>query len=247
MATDTIPVDELRELKEEIAALRSDMNRYTTDTPRLRAASLVEDFRNTCADAIADSFRDTGCDAVGSRAGDCAMWEKCSPVFATFFEDVVNRVRSGELSPEVIEEIHSGIARLKARAPSERCESCFAEAEKQLNNQLSLFAAIGVGRKKSDPDTAVRSLPEEEAATIFSDALASPVRIQVLKALYDDGKTFTELSKLTGLRGGNLLFHLEKMMKSGIIQQKGDRGVYHITYRGYEVAGAAAELYQKII
>ena len=246
MPTDIIPIDELRELKAEIAALRSDMNRYTTDTPHLRASTLIEDFRNTCADAIADSYQDTGCDAVKSRAGDCAMWENCRPVFAAFFEDVVNRVRSGDLNPEAIEEIKSGIAGLKSRAPSEQCESCLAEAEKQLDNQLRLLAAIGIGQTNPNTNTAVRSLPEDEAATLFSDALASPVRIQVLKALYDDGKTFTDLSRLTGLRGGNLLFHLEKMIKSGIIQQKGDRGEYRITYRGYEVAGAAAELYLKI-
>lgn len=246
MATDTIPINELRELKEEISALRNDMNRYATEAPRLRVAPYIEEFRHTCTDAIAESYRESGCDAIGIRAEECPMWENCRTVFSSFFEDVFNRAREGELNPEAIDEITAEIASLKGQAPSERCKSCFAEAEKQLGTQLRLLAAIGMDQTKPDTDTSVRSLPEVEAATLFSDALGSPVRIRVLKALYDDGKTFTDLSKLTGLRGGNLLFHLEKMIKSGIIRQKGERGEYQITYRGYEVAGAASELYQKI-
>ncbi|MBT8508317.1 hypothetical protein AZH53_07855 [Methanomicrobiaceae archaeon CYW5] len=246
MPTDTIPINELRELKAEIAALRSDMNRFSTDTSRLRAASLIADFRSTCAEAIASSYRETGCEAVGNRAGDCARWEKCRPAFAALFDNVLSTIRSGELTPEATKEIYDGIASLRARAPIERCESCFAEAENQLSGQIRLLETIGVGRKNPDTGAIVRSLPEEEAAALFSDALASPVRIQVIKACYDDGKTFTDLSRLTGLRGGNLLFHLEKLIKSGIIHQKGDRGEYRITYRGSELAGAAAELFNKV-
>ena len=246
MTANTIPINELQEIKAEIAALRSDMNRYTTDTPRLRTASLIEDFQNTCAEAIAGSYRDTGCDAVGIRAGDCAMWENCRPVFAALFEEVFTRVRSGKHSPETIEEITSKIASLSEQAPSERCESCFAEMEKQLENQFGLLAAIGMGQPDTDTDTIVRSLPTEKAALLFSNALGSPVRIQVLKALYKDAKSFTDLSKLTGLRGGNLLFHLDKLQKSALIVQHGERGEYRISYRGHEVLNAVAELVQKL-
>lgn len=246
MTTDPVPADEIRELKSEISALRSDLNRYAGYGSSLQGAAFLTNFRNTCADAIVTGYRESGCDAISREAGDCPLWEKCQPVFGRLFDSVLESIRSGNLSPEEIGVIRTKLAAMKAHASFDRCASCFGESEKQLNQQLRLLEAIGIYSEEPNTGAAVRSLPEEEAAALFGDALASPVRIQVIKALYDDGRTFTDLSKLTGLRGGNLLFHLEKLMKSGIIQQKGDRGEYRITYRGFELAGAAADLFRRV-
>jgi len=241
-----LPADELRELKNEISALRSDLNRYTGQAPRLQETPLLAEFRNSCADAIAAGYRESGCDAIGKGAADCPLWEKCRPTFGSIFEGILQSIRSGGLSQEDTAAIRTRLAAMKAHAPFDRCAACFTESENQLSQQLRLLEAIGAYREEPDTGAAVCSLPEDEAATLFSDALGSPVRLQVLKACYADGKTFTDLSKLTGLRGGNLLFHLDKLIKSGIIQQKGDRGEYRITYRGYELAGAAADLFKKV-
>jgi len=243
---DMMPTDEIHELRAEIAALRSDMSRYARQAPGMQPTPLLADFRNTCADAIASRYQASGCEAVGNKAENCPMWESCRPVFSMLFEEVLEKIHSGELFHDDIQNLNSRIEALKAHAPSERCESCFAEVEKQMDEELGLLEAIGIYRRDPDTRAAVLDLPEEEAAALFGDALASPVRIQVIKACYDDGKTFTELSKLTGLRGGNLLFHLEKLLKSGIIKQKDDRGEYQITCRGYEMAGMAAEMFMKI-
>ncbi|WAI02331.1 winged helix-turn-helix domain-containing protein [Methanogenium organophilum] len=245
MKPETLPVNEIRELKSEISALRSDLNRYAGQGPGLQGTALLAELRNSCADAIVTGCRDMGCDAIGKKAGDCPLWEKCRSTFQMLFEGVLESIRSGHLTPGEITAIRTRMAEMKDHAPFDRCASCFAESEHQLNQQFRMLEAIGACHEEMDTAVAVRSLPEE-AATLFSDALGSAVRLQVLKACYDDAKTFTELSNLTGLRGGNLLFHLEKLIKSDIIRQKGERGEYRITLRGYELAGSIAELYQKI-
>jgi DNA-binding transcriptional ArsR family regulator/DNA-binding FrmR family transcriptional regulator len=246
MQTDQVPTDELHEIRTEIAALRSDLNRYTEQVHHQQAISLLSDFRNNCADAIVSGYRENGCDAIGKEAGDCSMWKNCRPVFGALFGETLANIQSGELSPDDIEAIRGKMTAMKSQAVNERCASCFSEAENQLNQQLGMLEAIGVCRKEPDTDVAVGSLPEKEAAALFSDALGSPVRIQVLKALYHDGKTFTDLSKLTGIRGGNLLFHLEKLQKCGMILQRAERGEYRISYRGYELLNTVAELVQKL-
>lgn len=246
MQTDQISTDELRELRAEIAALRSDLNSYTEKAHHLQVTSLLSDVRNSCADVIVNGYRENGCEAIGKEAGDCPLWKKCHPIFRALFGEILENLRTGELSTDSIEAIRSKVAAMRSHAAYERCASCFSEAEKQMNQQFGMLEAIGAYRKETDADTAVRSLPEAEAATLFSDALGSQVRIQILKALYHDGKTFTDLSKLTGLRGGNLLFHLEKLQKSGMILQRWERGEYRISYRGYEVLNAIAELLQKL-
>ncbi len=246
MQTEQIQTNELHEIRTEIAALRSDLNRYTEQTYYQQATSLLSDFRDNCADAIVESYRENGCDAIGKEAGDCPMWENCRPVFGALFGEMLENIRSGELSSDDIETIRGKLNALKAHAVNERCVSCFSEAENQLNQQLGMLEAIGVCRISPGAGSAVPSLSEEKAASFFSDALGSPVRIQILKALHNDGKTFTDLSKLTGIRGGNLLFHLDKLQKSGMIIQRGERGEYRISYRGYEVLNTVVELVQKL-
>ena len=54
-----------------------------------------------------------------------------------------------------------------------------------------------------------------------------------------------DLGKLTGLRGGNLLFHLEKLISAGMILQKGERKEYVLTARGHDLLGAVAILMEK--
>jgi predicted transcriptional regulator len=68
--------------------------------------------------------------------------------------------------------------------------------------------------------------------------------MQIMKALSTETKTFSAHSSLTGLRGGNLLFHLQKLMDSGMILQRNERGDYMITEKGYMTLKGIAEIYR---
>jgi predicted transcriptional regulator len=48
-------------------------------------------------------------------------------------------------------------------------------------------------------------------------------------------RTFSSLSELTGLRGGNLLFHIQKLLENDLIIQRHDRGDYMITKKGFNL------------
>jgi len=50
--------------------------------------------------------------------------------------------------------------------------------------------------------------------------VANRQRLLMLKALLEGSKNFSELSRLTGLRGENLLFHLQKLLETGMILQR---------------------------
>jgi hypothetical protein len=67
-----------------------------------------------------------------------------------------------------------------------------------------------------------------------------------MKALSAETKTFSALSalsSLTGPRGGNLLFHLQKLQDGGMILQRNERGDYMITEKGYRTLRGVSELY----
>ncbi|WP_269849568.1 hypothetical protein [Methanosarcina horonobensis] len=59
-------------------------------------------------------------------------------------------------------------------------------------------------------------------------------------------KSFSAFSELTGLRGGNLLFHLQKLMDSGLILQQHERGDYMITEKGFRILQGLNEIYSSL-
>ncbi|WP_254591189.1 winged helix-turn-helix domain-containing protein [Methanocella conradii] len=81
----------------------------------------------------------------------------------------------------------------------------------------------------------ISAIPEESIVDGILDPVSNKTRLQILKALYYEPKTFSALSELTGLRAGNLLFHLQKLLNSGMVIQRHEGGDYMITDKGYKV------------
>jgi len=75
------------------------------------------------------------------------------------------------------------------------------------------------------------------------EPVANVQRIQILKSLTGQTRTFSELSQLTGLRGGNLLFHIKKLTDTGMILQRHERGDYIITDKGWKTLNRIIDLY----
>jgi predicted transcriptional regulator len=67
------------------------------------------------------------------------------------------------------------------------------------------------------------------------EPISNKQRLQILKSMASETMTFTALSELTGLRGGNLLFHIQKLLESDLILQRHERGDYMITEKGYNL------------
>ncbi len=49
-------------------------------------------------------------------------------------------------------------------------------------------------------------------------------------------KSFSQLTQLTGLKGGHLIFHIKKLMDAGLIVQENNKGDYLVTQRGVAIA-----------
>ncbi|MFH0967052.1 MAG: ArsR family transcriptional regulator, partial [Methanobacteriota archaeon] len=56
-------------------------------------------------------------------------------------------------------------------------------------------------------------------------------------------KTFSDLSHLTKLRGGNLLFHIRKLQEAGMIIQRHERGDYIITEKGFRILSSIRDIF----
>ncbi len=230
-------------LQGEITALRSELNRFRSEVTMNRTNSMFSEFRNQCAASLINGSLDSALSLSGEEGKSCSMWTQCKPAFVEFFDELADYARNGQLSEKKVDDIRLNFDKMKEEATKlDQCTHCFKHVELYFNQQIEMLEKMGFYQKDDSKPLDIQNLREEQISNIVGDALSSAVRVQVLKALYDDGKSFTELSKITKLRAGNLLFHLDKLQDKGLILQREERGEYQITFKGYHLLNSMLEL-----
>jgi predicted transcriptional regulator len=86
----------------------------------------------------------------------------------------------------------------------------------------------------------------DEIVSQICEPLANRQRLCILRLLNSSARSFSDISKSTGLRGGNLLFHIQKLLDTGMIVQRSERGDYMITRKGHMTLKGMAELFEKL-
>ena len=105
--------------------------------------------------------------------------------------------------------------------------------------------SLGIYAENGSTDDIITDIPEETAVKDLLEPVANILRFQILKSLSAQTRTFSDLSSMTGLRGGNLLFHIKKLTDSGMILQRHERGDYVITDKGFKTLNAVSALYHE--
>lgn len=80
-----------------------------------------------------------------------------------------------------------------------------------------------------------RTVAPEISSLEASEALvplSSPIRLDILKLLVHEERTFTEMSRSLGLKTGHLQFHLKVLKEGGLIRSNRRRRMYSITSKG---------------
>jgi len=99
-------------------------------------------------------------------------------------------------------------------------------------------------RKQEKTREIIAEISDDNLVKDLLEPVANIQRFQILKALTVQTRTFSDISQLTGLRGGNLLFHIKKLTDSGMILQRHERGDYIITDKGFKTMTAISQLHQ---
>jgi DNA-binding HxlR family transcriptional regulator len=135
-------------------------------------------------------------------------------------------------------------ARVDAMTPPESArirERPAPEPERAVRNPRSWRMYTSFAERKRQ----LESLPEKEVVDRILDPVANQYRMQILKLLLAQSRTFSEISGITGMKGGNLLFHLQKLVESGMVSQRYERGDYLLTDKGLNVLEALSDLYEE--
>lgn len=104
------------------------------------------------------------------------------------------------------------------QGPYGQCKNCFSETARLFDKQIDLMRSLRcTGIAIVQRVRTLKDLPEENVVGEILEPLSSKQRLQIMKALAAETETFSALSHLTSLRGGNLLFNLQRLLESGMI------------------------------
>jgi DNA-binding transcriptional ArsR family regulator len=132
---------------------------------------------------------------------------------------------------------------LKVHAVPGRCDGCFDEVNSLFQQQTVLMRSLRLYRSREEVRETIDVLPEIEVVRDLLEPMSNVQRMIILKSLAKSPRSFSELSSLTNLRGGNLLFHIQRLTTSGMICQRSGRGDYALADRGMRALEMVNDLY----
>ena len=235
---------EIRELKIEITGLRAELKRFIERANQQHVDLVLTELKKNYSGLFTNQLVESAeADLSTHMAGDCRMRDECYGLFMDFLKNTAQHIKDGKVSDEIIQSYREQMKAMQSRSPSDRCGSCFSEVHRLFEKQVDLMRSLGIYTKSGDTGDSIAEIPDEIVVKDLLEPVANIQRFQILKALATQTRTFSDISQLTGLRGGNLLFHIKKLADTGMILQRHERGDYIITDKGFKTMTALSELH----
>jgi DNA-binding transcriptional ArsR family regulator len=236
---------EIRELKTEITGLRTELKRFIERANQQHVDVVLGDLKKNYADMFSNHQVDSAkTDLSAHMVGDCKMREKWFALFMDFSQNTSQHIKDGQVSDEIIQSYREQMKTMRKKGPFDRCDTCFTEVHRLFEKQVDLMQTLGIYKKARDSTESLLEIADESVVKEILEPVANIQRYQILKSLTTQTRTFSEISQITGLRGGNLLFHIKKLTESSLILQRHERGDYIITDKGYKTMTAISQLHQ---
>jgi hypothetical protein len=236
------------EIKSKLCDMHDELKRFMEHSNRQHLESILEDCRSGYSEAIVGYVSEDVEDGLEGRMVEgCQMRENCKVLFSDLLQKNIGQIRDGKMLQEAAAGRRKKLLDMKSRAPKEECSTCFQEASRLLDKQIDLMRSLKVYRESGEVKEDISALPEETVVKEVLEPLSNKKRLQILKSLSSETRTFSALAGLTGLRGGNLLFHLQKLLDCNMIMQRSERGDYMITEKGFKALRGVANIYSSLV
>jgi DNA-binding transcriptional ArsR family regulator len=220
--------DKLDSIHQDIKRL---MEKSNEEYLELMLNSIKKDFTNTIISYIKEDVDNN----LEKNMEPCEMKTKCKTIFKDFLGSSAELLKEDNVSEAVINEKQAELNKRCEKAPFDKCDLCFTEVNSLFNKQIRLMHSNQIYNNRNEEKPKISALPEDLLVKNVLEPLSNKQRMQILKSLANKSQTFSALSELTGLRGGNLLFHIQKLQENNMILQRHERGDYMITKKGFNL------------
>lgn len=244
----SIYMREFENIRYEILSLKKDISRALERSDNRHTDALLMEIKGDMSRPVLhymlentkETFKEGFC-------ADCDKKNVCKSAFSDILQEMALLLLEDRISATALEAFRRRFEELKRYAVTDNCDGCVQAASKIFDKQMELISSLS----RSSAEKILESTPDitalsDDIVTDVCEPLANKQRLAILKSLNSGTGSFSELSKLTGLRGGNLLFHIQKLLDTGMIIQRTERGDYMITKRGHVTLKGMAELHEKL-
>lgn len=234
---------DLRELKLEVSSLRSEIQRIADAIINNRLESVKQALTSNHLRLYASQTREFIGDTVERcLRADCSRSSQCKEPFTQSVEGVMDACAHEELG-DIFEKLNRELNRVQEaieKAEGKPCQRCYVNLKNVFTNQRDDIKRI-TGQEATIEDKTI-SFDVDRLVEEVIKPLSHPIRLTILSKVFRGRAGFTDLSDATGIRGGHLIFHLEKLLEPGLLTQNGTKGSYIITEKGVKIMEKLATL-----
>ncbi|QLC50462.1 helix-turn-helix transcriptional regulator [Methanolobus zinderi] len=238
---------EFSEIKSKLFDIHNDMKSFIEHANQQHMENVLQhlkkDYNTTIANHLTDEIR------IGlskNMVRKCERKDECTSIFTDLLDKNTDMIRKDRISGRSIEENRAKMDELKGILPYKKCDKCYSELTELFSKQVNLMHSMNIYDMNREQGKDMRSLPIQTVVDDILEPVCHPKRMEILRAVYTETRTFSSLSEITGLRGGNLLFHLQKLSESGLIMQRHERGDYMITARGFRIMEGVSDIHTSL-
>lgn len=238
---------EVKAIREKLSEIHSDIKKVMEFTSRLRFEAALESSRQEYSNALLSYlFEDINTGLERNMVKKCPEKQNCTSAFTALLQQNAGLIKKNKVDDTSISNNREKLDELRCRAPYSKCEKCFSEVSSLLVKQVNLMRSMRIYADNQEQKPDISALKTGVVISDILEPVSNYQRLEILRAVAFETKSFSAFSELTGLRGGNLLFHLQKLTDSGLLLQQHERGDYMITEKGFKILQGLNEIYSSI-
>ena len=234
---------EIAEIKAKLATIHKDIKNLMENTNQQYIDLVLANSKKDVLNAVMGYVNhDIEKGLEKGMVDKCDMRAKCKQIFTDLLYDNTSLMADDDVHEDSIDQNRVKLSKIREGAPYAKCDACFLEVDDLFEKQVNLMRSLRIYSSNNEKKQCISSICEESIVKDVLEPLSNKQRLQILKSMANETKTFSSLSELTGLRGGNLLFHLQKLLDRDIILQRHERGDYMLTEKGYKLLVMLSEI-----
>ena len=235
---------EIKAIREKLSEMHRDIKKVMEYSNRLRFETALESSRQECSHALLNHlFEDIETGLERNMVKKCPEKKNCTSAFTALLKHNAGLIKKNKVDEAQISDNRKKLDELRCGAPYGKCEQCFSEVSSLFIKQINLMRSLRIYETNQGQAPDISALNTGVVMSEILEPISNNQRLEILRAVAFEPKSFSAFSKLTGLIGGNLLFHLQKLIDGELILQQHERGDYMITEKGFKILQGLNEMY----
>jgi DNA-binding HxlR family transcriptional regulator len=246
-------------LDDEIGELRKELQSFRLETRQrleLIEGEVTKQVSLNYNRAIVDYLQSATLDFIDSmkceKGGDAELRckEKMRDIQRKYLEFLkAGKLRDGLGALKEAIEVSTGMEKVLVSSGNSICAECMRKETDFLEINGGLLSQLTMLQEpiatSLDEKSTVGSLDPVAMEQGILDPVAHRVRLQVMLNIFKGENRFADFTAATGLKGGHLLYHLNKLLEGGLIQQYESKD-YVLTRKGLKTLVLLAQMGEEL-